>query len=310
MNPRPALGGRGAGAVGTEREHRPARAVEIACQDVDDVDEPAAQRSEFDRGGADPAVDGGRRGGGEFAGQHPDLVRGDSAVRGDGVGPEVRCDGADLVDTVDMVGHRAEVDQTLVEEHVHDGEHQRRVGARAGSDVPIGEFGGAGAGGIDDDQLAAALAQRPQLAGKIGGGGQTAVGHKGIRADDDEVVRAVEVGHGERDRAAEHQTERDVLGHLVQRARAEHLTGAERTDDHRRIQRAGDRVRARVAEIHPDRRSAVLAMTAPRPSATAANASSQVASVSTPSRRTRGRANRSGSLSSSAKLAPFGQMKP
>ncbi len=158
-----------------------------------------------------------------------------------------------------MVGHCPEVDQVLVEEHVHDGEHQCGVGARAGGEVVVGEFGGAGAGGVDHDEPAAALAQRPQLARKVGGGGQTAVGHKGIRADDDEVVGAVEVGHGERDRAAEHQAERDVLGHLVQRARAEHLTGAERADDHRRIQRTRDRVRARVAEIHPDRRSAVLA---------------------------------------------------
>ena len=57
---------------------------------------------------------------------------------------------------------------------------------------------------VDDDEPAAALAQRPQLAGEVGGGGQTAVGDKGIRADDHEVVGAVEVGHGEGDRAAEH----------------------------------------------------------------------------------------------------------
>ena len=60
-----------------------------------------------------------------------------------------------------------------------------------------------------------------------------------------------------------------------------------------------------------DRRAAVLAeRRAPSRSATAAKASSQVASASSPSRRTSGRVSRSGSLSSSAKLAPFGQMKP
>src|ERR1700757_68859 len=51
-------------------------------------------------------------------------------------------------------------------------------------------------------------------------------------------------------------------------------------------------------------------ITSPRRSATTAYASSQVASVSTPPRRTRGWVNRSGSLSSSPKLAPLGQMKP
>src|SRR5689334_25325394 len=51
-------------------------------------------------------------------------------------------------------------------------------------------------------------------------------------------------------------------------------------------------------------------ITSPSRSATTAKASSHVASASAPSRRIIGRVNRSGSLSSSAKLAPFGQMNP
>ena len=90
-----------------------------------------------------------------------------------------------------------------------------------------------------------------QLAGEVGRGGQTAVGDKGIRADDHQVVGAVEVGHGERDRAAEHEAQRDVLGHLVEGARREHLMGAEPADDQRRVQAARDRVRVRVAEYTP-----------------------------------------------------------
>ena len=54
----------------------------------------------------------------------------------------------------------------------------------------------------------------------------------------------------------------------------------------------------------------VSAMTRCSPSAAAAKASAQVVSTSSPSRRTSGFCSRSGSLSSSAKLAPFGQMKP
>jgi hypothetical protein len=46
------------------------------------------------------------------------------------------------------------------------------------------------------------------------------------------------------------------------------------------------------------------------PASTASNASSHVAGTSLPSRRTRGVRSRSGSLSSSPKEAPFGQMKP
>jgi hypothetical protein len=50
--------------------------VEVAGQDVDDVDEPACQRAEFDCGRADSAVDGRRRGCGDLAGQCADLVGG------------------------------------------------------------------------------------------------------------------------------------------------------------------------------------------------------------------------------------------
>ena len=180
------------------------------------------------------------------------------AATSSGANPAASC--ANVVDTVDVVGHSPEIrcDKALFEEHVHDGEQQRGVGARADGEVPIGQFGGAGAGRIDDGEPAAALAQRPQLAGEVGGGGQTPVGHKGIRADDHQVVGVVEVGHRERDRAAEHVAERDVLGHLVQRAGAEHLMGAERADDQRRVQAARDGVGVRVAEVDPDRRAAVL----------------------------------------------------
>jgi hypothetical protein len=49
-----------------------------------------------------------------------------------------------------------------------------------------------------------------------------------------------------------------MLGHLVQGAGAEHLARAERPDDQRRVQAAGDGMSVRVAQVHPDRRRAVL----------------------------------------------------
>ena len=78
--------------------------------------------------------------------------------------------------------------------------------------MAIGQFGGAGAGRVDDDEPAAALAQRPQLAGKVRSGGQTAVGDKGIRADDHQIVGAVKIGHREGDGAAEHEPSATCLG--------------------------------------------------------------------------------------------------
>ena len=164
------------------------------------------------------------------------------------------------LDAGDVLGHSPEIrcDKAFFEQRVDDGEQQGGIGAGARSDVAIGQFGGAGAGRVDDGEPAAALAQGAQLAGEVGSGGQTTVGDKGIRADDHQVVGAVEVGHGERDGAAEHVAQRDVFGHLVKGAGGEHVAGAQRADDQRRVQAARDRVRIRVAEIHADRRPAVV----------------------------------------------------
>ena len=87
---------------------------------------------------------------------------GDAAVRGDGLRREVPWPGSrTCVDAGDVLGEpRSSVDKALFEQHVDDGEQQRGVGAGPRRDVAVGEFGGAGAGRVDDDEPAAARAQR------------------------------------------------------------------------------------------------------------------------------------------------------
>src|SRR4029079_11500227 len=69
------------GGDGREREHRPTGPVEISRQDVDDVDEPAADRAEFDCGGTDSAVNRRRWSGSDLAGPGANLVASDTAAR-------------------------------------------------------------------------------------------------------------------------------------------------------------------------------------------------------------------------------------
>ena len=68
-------------ARGGEREHDAAGAVEVAGDRVEDVDEPARERAELLRGGADPRVDCGALGGGQLARHAADLTRLDPACR-------------------------------------------------------------------------------------------------------------------------------------------------------------------------------------------------------------------------------------
>ena len=133
---------------GSERKHHPAGSVEVSGQDVDDVDQPAAERAEFDCRRTDSAVHRRRRRRCEFAGERPDVVGRHAAVVTDGLRREPRRQGADVVDAVDMLGDAAEFrcDKALFEQHVHDGEQKRTVGARPRSDVPVGRFRRCGCG--------------------------------------------------------------------------------------------------------------------------------------------------------------------
>ncbi len=189
-----------------QREHHPAGPVQVAGQDVDDVDQPAADGAEFDGG---RARSGRRRQRWarrrvpwpECGCRRPSTPQCAATVSG----AKSRASSRTSSNPATWSARSSERHQVLVEQDVDDGEQQCRVGAGPRRHVPVGELGGAGAGRVDDDQRAAALTQAAQLAGEICGGGQAAVGHQRIRADDHQVVGAVEIGHGERDGAAEHQ---------------------------------------------------------------------------------------------------------
>ena len=154
---------------------------------------------------------------------------------GDGLGCEPVRQCPHVVDADDVRGQPVQVigHQTFVEQRVHDREQQRGIRSGPGRQVAIGEFGRPGAGRVDDHQASAALAQRFELAAEVRDGRETSVGHQRVRADDDEEVGAVDVWHGECDRVAEHQPERDVLRHLIEGARREGLVRAETLDDER-----------------------------------------------------------------------------
>ena len=147
--------------------------------------------------------------------------------------------------------------------------------------------------------------------GSVRDGPQAAVGRVRVGAEDQQEVGAIDVGHGDRERAAEQVAARHVLGHLVQRGRGEDVLRAERLAQRPGVQVAGERVDVRVAEVHGDRVAAVLVddpgqagrrrRRTPRPRWPAA---------SLPSRRIRGVRSRSGSASSWPNEAPLGQRKP
>src|SRR5437660_11488358 len=110
------------------REHGAPDLVELPGEDVDDVDEPARERAELLRAGADTRVDGRAARAGELAREATDDLGVDPTARSDGLGSERASERLDLLDAGDVRRERPQPHQPLGEEGVHDAEEQARVG--------------------------------------------------------------------------------------------------------------------------------------------------------------------------------------
>ena len=153
----------GAGRVALRRrgarEHRAALAVEVAGQHVEHVDQPAGERAELLRAGADAGVHGGARRGGQLARHAPDLLGVDPAGARHPLGREARARSAGTSSSPLRCSASAPgVDEVLLDERARHRGEQQRVGAGADEVVLVGLLGGAGAARVDHHDLAAALA--------------------------------------------------------------------------------------------------------------------------------------------------------
>lgn len=173
-------GGAGRPVGGGLREEGAAGTVEVAGEDVQDVDQPAGQGAVRDGAAADAAVYGGGGRGGQFPGERADRLGVDVAGLGGGFRGEVPHGLAEFVGPLHQLGEFPEVGELLLEEDVRHGGEQHCVGAGADGHVPVGELGGAGAARVDDGQGAAARLEGLELAGEVGGRAQAAVGFEGL----------------------------------------------------------------------------------------------------------------------------------
>jgi hypothetical protein len=110
--------------------------------------------------------------------------------------------------------------------------------SRAGADevVLVGLARGARAPRVDDDDLAAARANRAQAPAHVGRREQAAVGGERVGAEDEQVLGAVDVGHRDGGAAAEHERRGHLLGVLVDRAGAEQVAGLQGLEQDARVE--------------------------------------------------------------------------
>ena len=240
-------------ARGREGEHRTTLAVEVPRERVHDIDEPRRDGAELLGARADASVHGRPLRGGEIPRHPPDRGRFDAAHGRDVLRGEVLRQARDLVDAFDVTLRVAEAHQAFGDDRVHQREEEVGVGARSDEEVLVGFLRGLGAARIHHDQATATGADCPQPAGDVRHRHEAAVRRERVRAQDEEVVRAVEVRDRNAQRAPEHESCAHLLRHLIHRARAEHVRGTQRLQEHLPLDHRAEVVRVGVAEVHADR---------------------------------------------------------
>ena len=139
-----------------------------------------------------------------------------------------------------MVANVSQRDESLGEQGVHDRKEEVRVGAGPDEQVLVGFFGRLRAAGVDDDELASPGPELPDPPRVVGRGHEAAVRRERVRAQDHEVVGAVDVGDRDAQAGAEHEAGRDLFGHLVDGAGRVQVPAPERLDQHAVVQLTGE----------------------------------------------------------------------
>ena len=126
------------------RKHGPSRAVEVARDDVERLDEPARHRAELVVTDTDATVGHGARSAREIPDERADRGRFDPDGVGDALGWKARREGAELVSPARHLGDRLQVAEALGEDRVNHGKEERRVPAGADEVVLVAELGSLG----------------------------------------------------------------------------------------------------------------------------------------------------------------------
>ena len=234
-------------------EHQAAGPVEVAGEDVHDVDQPGRERPELLVAGADAAVERRRRRGRVLAGDAPDGVGRDATRRLDALGGEVDRRGPHHVDAVDVGADGTEVDEVLGEEHVHHREEERGVGAGNDGDPLVGAVRGARPTRVDHHDLATAGADAVELAEDVRTREERPLRRLRVPAHDDPVVRPGDVRRRDRPHAPVHQRRGEVLRPLIDGARGVDDGQRREPDEQAHVPAQREVVGGRVADVAGDR---------------------------------------------------------
>ncbi len=102
-------------------------------------------------------------------------------------------------------GERTRAVQSFRQNHVEHRQEKKHVSAGANEVMLVGKLGRFRAARVDHDDPCAPGAQRLQPLTDAGGDHEASVGHHRIGAEDEQVVRAIQIRNGDQRRRAVHQ---------------------------------------------------------------------------------------------------------
>ena len=198
-----AEGTQGHDIEGGPGEHDTAFPVQVAGEDVDEIDQPGAEGAVGTGGDAHPGVDSRTGSRGDVAGQLANDTRGHAH----GLGHFFRCpvhhQAGQVLFAIEYGVQLAGRHQQLLEQHLGNGQQQVHIGTGADKMVLVGHFGGLGAARIDDHHLAPAFLQGLEAPFHVRHGHDGTVGGQRVTADDQEVIGAVHIRDGKQGLVAE-----------------------------------------------------------------------------------------------------------
>ncbi len=178
-------------------EHRATGFVEIAGGDIDDLDQPLIEGAIGRDGNTHPAIaDTGLRSS-QISG---DVFNSRRRNAGMGCSKSRREIGNSLGNSVQASGEcrqRTGICQLLSKNSIEHSQQQQDVCAGLNEVVLAGKFGGFGAPGVDQHQLATATGERFDAFANIRHGPDAAVGGQWVGSQHEKVIRAIDIGNRE-----------------------------------------------------------------------------------------------------------------
>ena len=157
-----------------------------------------------------------------------------------------------------MLGQRPGIHERLLDQGAGDRGEEERVAAWADEVVLVGLLGRAGPARVHHHDLAAALADAAQPAAHVGSGEQAAVRDQRVCAEHEQVVAAVQVGHGHAQRWPNMRPAATCFGIWSTVLAVKTLLRAERAQQHRVVGEEREVVGRRVPDIRGHGIAAVL----------------------------------------------------